>query len=226
MRAQQEAILNRIAAVKAGGTIHIGVGFMPLGELMESAEHVLSEIGFAHDLNRGTVQQWISIDLLTEHADDPKLRNRLYSMVDLMLLVSVAVVSRLGLGLGIAKAVSAGFKDTLSHNLDSLDPSVHTLDHQARRLLVVTPSAPDEVEGWNIKSNFDQAGLLLHMLESPRGISITVDPRTIYILSIDRGTEVWKAKALQWADKIQAHLQRHGETKPSRAPKKRKGAGK
>ena len=117
MRAQQVAILDAIAEAKStAGVVRIGVGFMTLAELITGGEAVLAELNFPPEINRNTVQAWLRGGLLYD-AEKRQARNRLYSAVDVALLVGVALVSRLGFSQSLAKGVSIALKHQLSKNL-------------------------------------------------------------------------------------------------------------
>ena len=216
MRPQQIAILDAMLEAKSGTTFHLDMGFMTLGELVAGAETVLAELGFAHAVNRNTVQAWSTAGLLSERGAKPELRNRLYSAIDMMLLVGVAVVSRLGFSQNLAKRLSIGIKTQLKHNAGDLLDVKPDLDQQASRLILLSPCAPPDEGHWDMGTNLDQQGLMGKVLFPSRPAMVVVDPTWIVHLSKFQTVKILEAKAALWRDKVVAHVEKLKAKKPVR----------
>ena len=215
MRPQQIAILEAMLEAKIGTTLRLDMGFMTLGELVAGAEAVLEELGFPHTVNRNTVQAWSTAGLLSKRDSKPELRNRLYSAIDMMLLVGVAVVSRLGFSQNLAKKLSIGIKLQLEHNARDLFEVNGDPDQQASRLLLLSPCAPPDEGHWDVGTNLDQNGLMGKLLFPSRAAMVLVDPTWIVHLSKFQTVKILEAKAALWKDKFVAHVEKL-KAKPAR----------
>lgn len=225
MRPQQIAILEAMLEAKIGTTLRLDMGFMTLGELVAGAEAVLEELGFPHTVNRNTVQAWSTAGLLSKRDSKPELRNRLYSAIDMMLLVGVAVVSRLGFSQNLAKKLSIGIKLQLEHNARDLFEVNGDPDQQASRLLLLSPCAPPDEGHWDVGTNLDQNGLMGKLLFPSRAAMVLVDPTWIVHLSKFQTVKILEAKAALWKDKIKAHIEQLEAKAPAakKAKKSKKG---